>query len=99
MTDTVNLNGLKAQLAIIQHCKQKRAELDELEANAKAAIQAALGEAEVGTIDGRVAVRWTTVRRNTIDQKLLKQRHPDIAAEVMTVSESRRFTIENSDAQ
>ena len=97
MTDTVNLDGLKAQLAIIRHCKAKRAELDELESNAKASIQTALGDAEVGTVDGRVAVRWTTVRRNAVDQRLLKQKHPDIAAEVMTVSESRRFTIEGGE--
>ena len=97
MTDAISIDAMKAQLAIIQHCKAKRAELDELEANAKAAIQAALGEHETGLIDGQPAVTWKYVRRNAIDQKALKQRYPEIAAEVMAVSESRRFELSRSE--
>lgn len=89
--DAINIDAMKANLAILRHCREKKAEIAELEANAKSAIQAALGEHEAGIIDGQIAVTYKTVRRSTIDQKLLKQRHPDIAAECMTVSESRRF--------
>ena len=95
--DTVPIDNLKAQLAILRHCKEKRAELADMEANARAAIETALGEAENGTIDGHIAVTYKTVKRTAIDQKLLKQRHPDIAAECLTVSESRRFELARGD--
>ena len=91
MIDAVAIDGLKAQLALLQHCKEKRAELAEIEASAKAAIQAALGDAEAGTIDGRPVVTWKFVKRRSIDQQLLKQLHPEVAEQVTTVSESRRF--------
>ena len=95
--DAISIDAMKANLAILRHCKEKKAELDELEQNAKAAIQAALGDHEIGLIDGQPAVTWKYVRRNAIDQKALKQRYPEIAAEVMAVSESRRFEVARND--
>jgi len=90
-TEAVNIDALKAQLALLQHCREKRAEINEIESSAKAAIQAALGDAEAGTVDGRVAVTWKYTKRRAIDQGLLKQNHPEVAEQCMTVSESRRF--------
>lgn len=89
--DIVNLDGLKAQLAILEHCRTKKAELAELETQAKSAIQNALGDREYGTVDGRIACTWKIVRRKTLDQKLLQQRHPEVAEECTVTAESRRF--------
>lgn len=93
MTDTVAIDTLKAQLAILNHVREKKAELAEMEAAARAAIETALGDAEIGTIDGRPAVSYKYVRRQSVDQKLLKQKYPEIAEQCLTVTESRRFTI------
>lgn len=89
--EAVEIDTLKAQFALLQYVREKKAELSEIESSAKAAIQAALGDAEAGTIDGRIAVTWKNVKRRAVDQQKLKQLHPEVAEECMTVSESRRF--------
>ena len=90
---TVNLDHLKSQYALLGYCREKRAELNALEANAKSAIQAALGDDDTGTIGGRTAVTWKVIRRNSLNQQLLKNLHPEVFNECVTVSESRRFEV------
>lgn len=88
-----NLEKLRAQVAILRHCKEKKAELAELEENARAAIEEALGEDTEGTLDGRTVVRWSRQKRTALNQKLLKELHPEAAAECMDTTEVRRFTV------
>lgn len=67
----------------------------EIADRAKQQISQALEEAgaEVGTVDGYPAVRWTQVTSQRLDTKRLKAAHPDIAAEFLVSSSSRRFTL------
>lgn len=97
--EAVPIDALKAQFALLQYAKEKRAELAEIEANAKSAIQSALGDAEAGTIDGRIAVTWKFTKRRAIDQGLLKQNYPEVAEQCMSVSESRRFEFVSGGAE
>lgn len=88
-----NLDNLRAQIAILRHVKAKRLELSELEANARAAVEEALGEDEEGTLDGVTVIRWSRQKRTSLNQKLLKELHPEIAAECMDTVEVRRMLI------
>lgn len=49
--------------------------------------------ADVGTINGRPAVRWTTVTSHRLDTKTLKAKDPELAERYTVTSTSRRFTV------
>ena len=57
-------------------------------------VKAAMGEAQVGLVNGREAVRWTTVETKRIDAKKVRELLPENLWEKFeTSSVSRRFTI------
>jgi predicted phage-related endonuclease len=84
---------MRAQVEILRWCKNKRAEIKELEDQAKAAVQSALDDDMVGTVDGGVAVTWKSQKRTALDQQLLKRLYPEAAAECMSTTEVRRFEV------
>jgi predicted phage-related endonuclease len=88
-----DLEPLRAQVAILRFVKAKKAELALLESNARAAIEELLGDDEEGTLDGAAAVRWKTLKRTSLNQKLLKELHPEVAAECQDTTEVRRFEL------
>lgn len=90
---TTDLNDVRGQVEILKWCKAKRAEIAELEKQAKEVVQAALGDAEFGSIDGELAVTWKTTKRRALDQKLLAELYPDVAEECKSVTEVRRFEV------
>lgn len=90
MTD---LAELRAQVEILKWCKAKRAEIAELEAAAKDAVQAALGDDEEGVIDGEIVITWKAHKRVALDQRYLKKTFPEVAAECQVTSEVRRFEV------
>lgn len=92
-----NLESLRAQVAILRHVKAKRAELSELEANARAAVEEALGEDTEGTIDGVTVIKWSRSKRTSLNQKLLKELYPEIAAECQDTIEVRRLLVLEDD--
>ena len=66
---------------------------EEVKAAARAEIEKALGEAETGTVYGIPVVTYKHVKSNRLNQELLKTLHPDVHAECMEISESRRFVL------
>lgn len=90
---STDISHLRAQVEILRWARQKKAEIAELEHNAKEAIQAAIGDDDTGTIDGDEAVTWKTHKRRSLDQSYVKNRYPDVYAEAQTVSEIRRFEV------
>lgn len=64
---------------------------EDVAAKARAEIEKALGENETGTVRGVPVVSWKHVKSTRLDQGLLKKLHPEVHAECMVVSESRRF--------
>jgi len=61
---------------------------------ARQQVEAAMGEAEIGLVNGREAVRWTTVESNRIDTAKIRELLPaDLVSKFETTSISRRFTI------
>jgi predicted phage-related endonuclease len=97
--EAIEIDNMQANLAILRHCRMKKAEIAELEQNARAAIEAALGDCEAGIIGGRIAVTWKRSTRSAINQKLLRDRFPDVAEQVTTVTEVRRFDFSAGDGE
>ena len=85
----------------IELYKKTQAEIKVLEekvAAAKEKIQEALGENEVGLIDGSVVVRWTKVTSTRLDMKKAREvLDPKILAFLSSDSVSRRFTLVDTD--
>jgi len=65
---------------------------------AKAKIQEALGENEIGLVDGRPVVRWTRVTSMRFDTAKAKEiLDPKVYSFLSTESHSRRFTLVEPD--
>jgi predicted phage-related endonuclease len=72
--------------------------LEEKVAAAKEKIQEALGENEIGLIDGSPVVRWTKVTSTRLDMKKAKEvLDPKILAFLSSESTSRRFSLVDTD--
>ena len=90
----IELDALANWVIHLKQLKQDRAEIDLQIWNAEGHIKDALGEVEVGTINGEPVVRWTYVTSNRFDQKVAKEFLTDEQmAACIKPSESRRFTI------
>jgi len=83
-----------AMLAAYIEAKAKAKEwADKADAYAEQ-VKAALGDHNVGLVNGREAVRWTTVESHRIDTKKAREILPPQVLDLLTVvSTSKRFTI------
>jgi predicted phage-related endonuclease len=86
---------LAGWVAAWRRAHQKAKEWQETADVAKSRITAALDAAgaQVGTIDGQPAVRWTTVLSNRVDGARLRSEHPELAAGYSTPVISQRFHV------
>lgn len=92
--NTKEIDSLKNWVVMIKQLKADRAEIDEQIEVGENQIKDALGDAEIGTVDGEPVVRWTRVLTNRFDQKAAKALLSDEQiAQCCNLSESRRFTI------
>jgi predicted phage-related endonuclease len=77
--------------------KKTQADIKSLEEKASAAkekIQEALGDNEIGTLDGSPVVRWTKVTSTRLDMKKAREvLDPKILEFLSSESTSRRFTL------
>jgi hypothetical protein len=90
---TINLNELRAQVEILQWVKQRKAELAEIETEAKARIQEAMSNHDTGTLDGQAVVTWKEHKRTGFDQRAFKAALPEVAAHYTTTTAVRRFEV------
>ena len=61
---------------------------------ARSHIEAALGDHEIGTVNGAPVVRYAVIESERIDTKKLREVLPPQVLELVTVkSQSRRFTV------
>ena len=82
------LKRLKAQIAVLQEQADILTEQ----------IKYSMGDASIGTIDGRPAVRWTTIEVNRFDSKKAQELLAPELVEALTVKGvQKRFTIVNED--
>lgn len=92
-----NLDSVRPQIEILRMCKQKKAQLKELEDQARAAVEELMGDAELGLIEGEPVVWWKTHKRKSLDQKALKEEYPEAFEVCQKTSEIRRFEIVDDD--
>lgn len=68
-------------------------DLRERQQTLRSRIEDALGDCETGVVDGQPVVKHSFVKTRRFDQSAFKKAHPELAAEFVTVTESRRFTV------
>ena len=91
---TVELPDSAREL-IVDYLMANRA-IREWEARKRAAqnaLESMLGNATVGLLDGRPAVRWTRYRTQVLDTTALREAHPDIAAAFTREELRQRFAV------
>lgn len=94
---TVELDDARAGLLreyLKEGAAKKAAEdrQDEIKAN----IQALMGDAEIATWNGEPAARWASRSRTSVPKNgiaILRERHPDIASEVIVTKGYRQFGV------
>ncbi len=77
----------------LQELKRMREELDAEITAAEDAIKAAMGDAEQ-IIAGAYKITWKSVTSSRLDSTALKKALPDVAAQYMKQSVTRRFTVQ-----
>lgn len=90
---STELDKLRNQVELLKWAKAREAEVKQVKETARAAIEAALGDDDTGTVDGEVVVTWKGHKRTALDQKLLRQLYPEVDAECRTTTYVRRFEI------
>jgi hypothetical protein len=94
MSTEVELDALVNWVVHLKQLRQDRNMIDEQIELAEGHIKDALGDAEIGTLNGEPIVKWTHVTTNRFDQKAAKALLTDDQVAACTKpSESRRFTI------
>ena len=93
MTQTKDIDDLAGWLDVYRTAQKEKARAEEVIATARGKIEEALGDAEVGTVAGQPAVRWTHVHATRFDQKKAKAILGDEYEACLVPSESRRFTL------
>lgn len=94
MTDTAALDALAGWLDILRKANTEKARAEEVIATARGHIEAALGEAEVGTVAGVPVVTWKHTTSTRLDQGKVKTFLDDAGydlADFQTTSTTRRF--------
>ena len=83
-----------AWLAAYTEAKRKIKEWQEKADLAAEQIKSAMGNHEIGLIDGSPAVRWTTVESKAIDVKKCRELLPEQVLQLVEITRiSKRFTL------
>ena len=90
---SISLDHIKGHVDILRYAKVKQAEITEMVERSRAAVEEALGENEIGTVAGEPAVRWIHTKANRLNQKALKEEHPEIVAQYTEANAQRRFEL------
>lgn len=95
MTDgtATDLDAIAGWVTVLREANAAKARAEETAALARTKIEEALGDNEIGLVDGAPAVRWVHVTSTRFDQKKAKAILGDAAEACMVATESRRFTL------
>lgn len=81
---------------VLRHTRALIKDLESDERRLENVIKAALADAEIGLVDGKVAVTWKQSTSKRIDVERLRSEYPEIAAEMTTESTARRFLLKGN---
>jgi hypothetical protein len=91
------LDELKGWLDVYRAAHAEKSRAEAVMAQAREKIEDALGDDEVGTVDGEPVVRWTFVRSTRFDQKRAKAILGEEYDACLVPTESRRFSLVTGD--
>ena len=89
----IDLESVRPYIDILRWTKTRKKELNEIEANARAAVEDAMGDADEGLLDDEPAIRLTSYKQRRLDQKALKEDHPHFVEDYAQLIEVRRFEV------
>lgn len=89
----VELDELSAVLTYLREVTERHRHYAELRRKTEAMVKAALGDAEVGTVDGEPVVTYKSTERIAVSHRLLVQRYPAIARECEDITSVRTFRL------
>ena len=90
----VELGNVAQWVDVLKMATASKRKAEETIEVARGHIEAALGDAESGLVDGWPVVRWTRITSRRFDQTLAKAKIPaDVLAQCYTTVTSRRFSI------
>jgi hypothetical protein len=52
-----------------------------------------MGDAEIGSLDGKTVVVWSRYKKRSLNQSALRETHPEIAEEFTELKEQRTFKL------
>lgn len=92
-----DLESVRPQVEVLRWVKQRQAELEALKAKARDAIEATMGDAEEGTLDGKTVIKWSSYKKRALSQKALKKAYPEAFEECVDTTVVRRFELVEED--
>jgi predicted phage-related endonuclease len=93
--NAIPIDDLATWVAAYREACRNRDQWGEVADRAKQQITQQLerNAADIGTVDGRPAVKWTAVTTLRLDTKALKEKDPELAERYTVETTSRRFTV------
>ena len=96
--EMMEIDNLAGWLDLLRAATHRKGIEDEQIKICRAKIEEALGESEIGTVNGMPVVSWRWVKSNRLDQTLAKQvLTPEQLQSCMTEVSSRRFVLVGND--
>lgn len=89
----VDLESVRGAIDVYRWIKLRQAELKELETTTRAAIEAAMSDADTGTLDDKPVINWLTYKKRQLNQKALKEELSELVEMYTEVKEVRRFEL------
>ena len=93
----IDLERLRWAVETLREVRSRKAELKAAEELARDAIEQALGDSDEGALDGHVVVTWKSFKRNSLDQKFLRDTYPELFESAKRMTEVRRFEVVDDD--
>lgn len=93
MDEQVDLEPVRAWLERWLWARERKAELEAIEKEARGQIEQHLGDAETGVLDGRPVItwKWSVPKNGRVDVRMLREQFPDVAAVCTTKNPARTF--------
>lgn len=88
-----DVSEIKGHIDLLAHARIEKKKWEEIEKNAKAAIDEVLGGDDEGMVDGQVVVKRTRNKVTRLSGRLVQSLHPEVYAECLDSSEQTRLTV------
>jgi hypothetical protein len=89
----IDLDPVRGHVEILRYVKAEKGKLAELEKLARATVEDAMGEHEMGLLDGEPAIHWPHYKERRFDQSAFGEDHPDLLEQYKAAREKRRFEV------